>query len=145
MSEVTLRDVEEADLPVFFDQQLDEGAAWMAAVAARDREPFDAHWAKITQDPTIRIRTILAGGAVAGNVLSFVRDDKREVGYWLGREFWGRGIATQALAQFLAQVDERPLYAGVAEHNAGSIRVLEKCGFVRRGVEDDGMLLYELR
>jgi RimJ/RimL family protein N-acetyltransferase len=51
------------------------------------------------------------------------------VGYWIGREFWGRGLATRALSAFLHEVEERPIYAGVAETNVASIRVLEKCGF----------------
>jgi RimJ/RimL family protein N-acetyltransferase len=93
----------------------------------------------------MRAKAILVDGAVAGNVVSFRNEGKTEVGYWLGREFWGRGIATEALREFLVPVDERPLCAGVARHNAGSIRVLAKCGFVRRGEEKDGMLLYELR
>jgi RimJ/RimL family protein N-acetyltransferase len=41
----------------------------------------------------------------------------------------GAGVATAALAAFLMIVEERPLFAHVAEHNVGSIRVLEKCGF----------------
>jgi RimJ/RimL family protein N-acetyltransferase len=49
--------------------------------------------------------------------------------YWLGNEFWGRGIATEALAAFLQIVTTRPIYAGVAKDNAASIRVLQKCGF----------------
>jgi RimJ/RimL family protein N-acetyltransferase len=140
-----LRDVTESDLPVFYEQQLDPEATEMAAFPARDREAFDAHWKKILKDETVRTKTIVADGAVAGNVVSFPREGRTEIGYWLGREFWGRGLATRALEEFLAAVDERPLYAGVAKHNAGSIRVLEKCGFVRRGAEKDGMLLYELR
>ena len=57
-------------------------------------------------------------------------DGRRLVGYWIGREFWGRGVATAALAAFVAEVKERPLHAFVAEHNVRSIRVLEKCEFV---------------
>ena len=45
------------------------------------------------------------------------------VGYWLGREFWGRGVATRALARFLGVVTGRPLHARVATNNQGSIRV----------------------
>ncbi len=67
---------------------------------------------------------------MAGNVLCWGPPEERDVGYWLGREFWGRGIATRALAALLVEVDERPLYAHVARHNIGSRRVLEKCGFV---------------
>src|SRR5918999_1935703 len=56
----------------------------------------------------------------------------------------GQGIATAALAAFLEELDTRPLYAHVATHNVGSIRVLEKCGFERTGdgstpsVDDSG-------
>jgi RimJ/RimL family protein N-acetyltransferase len=138
-----LRDVAKTDLAVFFEQQLDPEAARMAAFPARDREAFDAHWEKILADETVRAKTIVVDGAVAGNVVSFRHAGKTEVGYWLGREFWGRGLATRALVEFLRLVDERPLYAGVAKHNVGSIRVLEKCGFERFGEEDE-MLLFEL-
>jgi RimJ/RimL family protein N-acetyltransferase len=54
---------------------------------------------------------------------------EREVGYWIGKEYWGRGIATRALEEFLKQIETRPLYAHVAKHNTASRRVLEKCGF----------------
>jgi RimJ/RimL family protein N-acetyltransferase len=56
-----------------------------------------------------------------------------EVTYWLGREFWGPGIATAALRKLLEIVAERPLVARAAADNAASIRVLEKCGFVFSG------------
>ena len=105
----------------------------MAAFAARDREAFMAHWARILRDETNVIRTILCDGQVAGNIVSFVQSGEREVGYWIGREFWGAGIATEALKQFLAIVRQRPLSAHVAKHNVASLRVLEKCGFVKRG------------
>jgi RimJ/RimL family protein N-acetyltransferase len=68
-------------------------------------------------------------------MLCFERDGKREVGYWLGRAYWGRGIATAALAAVLREVSERPLYAYVVRSNVGSIRVLEKCGFTTIGSE----------
>jgi RimJ/RimL family protein N-acetyltransferase len=56
-------------------------------------------------------------------------EEKREVGYWIDRAFWGRGVATEALSAFLCLEHIRPLYAGVAKHNVASIRVLQKCGF----------------
>ncbi len=68
-------------------------------------------------------------GQVAGYLGSWEMEGKREVGYWLGREFWGKGIATEALSQFLGVVKTRPLWAHVVKHNVGSRRVLEKCGF----------------
>lgn len=98
-----------------------------------------AHWAKIMKDESVILRTILFGSQVAGNIVSFEMSGEREVGYWLGQEFWGKGIATQALSAFLAQVTIRPLYAHVAKHNIASQRVLEKCGFVVCG-QDKGFL-----
>ena len=126
---VELRAVIPANLPIFYEQQLDPIAVVMAAFPSREKSAFDAHWAKILSNNQIQIRTILYGGQVAGNVLCFKPEDKTEVGYWLGRPYWGKGIATQALRLFLELISLRPLYAHVAQHNAGSRRVLEKCGF----------------
>jgi RimJ/RimL family protein N-acetyltransferase len=126
---VRLRDVLEEDLPIFFDHQADPVANRMADFPPRDREAFMAHWARLLADEAITKKTILVDGQVAGNILGFDWDGRREVGYWLGREYWGRGVATKALAQFLETVKRRPLHARVARHNLGSLRVLEKCGF----------------
>jgi RimJ/RimL family protein N-acetyltransferase len=126
---VQIREVEDADLPFFFENQADLGASRMAAVASRERDHFDAHWAKIRADDTVIARTVLYDGEVAGHVVSFERNDLREVGYWLGRAYWGKGIATQALAAFLEEDTNRPLHALAAADNRGSVRVLEKCGF----------------
>jgi len=126
---ITLRDVTQADLHIFFEQQLDPEATEMAAFPARDRESFDAHWTKIMANASNILMTIETDGQVAGNLLSWEMEGKREIGYWLGKEFWSRGIATEALSQFLDVVKTRPLFAHVAKHNVGSKRVLEKCGF----------------
>lgn len=67
-----------------------------------------AYWTKITKDESVILKTILFEKQVAGNVLSFEISGEREVGYWLGREFWGKGIATRALSAFLTQVLVRP-------------------------------------
>ena len=128
--EVRLRDVEPDDLPIFYEQQLDGDATRMAAFPARDRAAFDAHWAtNILGNPAAVMQTILLDGQVAGNIGSWRQDGVRLVGYWIGKEHWGKGVATRALAAFLHLVTERPLHAHVAKHNVGSIRVLEKCGF----------------
>jgi RimJ/RimL family protein N-acetyltransferase len=92
-----------------------------------------AHWTKILRDETVTTKTILFKGHVVGNIGSWQQASAREVGYWIGREYWGKGIATQALSQFLMYVTARPLYAHVAKHNLASIRVLEKCGFTIAG------------
>ena len=132
-SVVILREVIDSDLPVFFEQQLDPEAIRMAAFPPRDRQAFMAHWAKIRAQSTVMLRTILFEGRVAGNIVCFPQGGEREVGYWIGREYWGQGIASRALAEFLKQVTARPLLAHVAKHNLASRRVLEKCGFILFG------------
>ena len=137
----SLRDVTMSDLPIFFDQQLDPEANRMAAFTTKnpaDRDAFMAHWSRILGDETTTNQTILFNGQVAGSVSSYQDEDKRlEVTYWIGKSSWGKGIATRALAAFLVHIKTRPLYARAAKDNFGSLRVLEKCGFVRIG-EDSG-------
>jgi RimJ/RimL family protein N-acetyltransferase len=133
---VRLRSVEDRDLDVFFDHQADPQAVEMAAFPARDKDQFAAHWAKVRADDTLVVRTIVADGMVAGNIGSWPENGQQLLGYWVGRECWGRGVATQALALFVEEVSIRPLYAHVAVHNVGSIRVLDKCGFRRDRVQE---------
>jgi len=133
---IQLREVMPEDLPIFFEQQLDPQANYMAAFTAKDptdRWAFDAHWDKVMADKGITIRTILYNGHVAGSVLCHSWDGEPEISYWLGSEFWGRGVATHALALFLQLFTTRPLTARVAKDNIASIRVLEKNGFVLSG------------
>ena len=138
---VLLRDVEESDLPLFFEHQLDTEATRMAGFPSRDRESFVAHWNRILEDDSVVKRTILFDDEVAGNIVSFVNSGEREVGYWIGREFWSRGVASQALAGFLRLEARRPLHATVVRHNLASIKVLKKCGFSVTGEEPDELIL----
>ena len=112
----------------------------MASFPARDWDGFMDHWTKILGDETIVKRTIVFEGQVAGNIVSWEESGVREVGFWIGREHWGKGVATGALSAFLGQVEARPLCAHVAKHNVASLRVLEKCGFTPSGedVVSDG-------
>jgi len=157
--DVQLRDVVEADVQIFFEIQLDPIANQMVAFTVKDpsdRDAYMAKWAKILSDDTIIKKAILFDRRVAGDVLSFVApwSGKREVAYWIGREFWGKGIATSALSQLLILDTTRPLHARAARDNSASIRVLEKCGFTiigydrgfahARGEEIDEVIL-ELR
>ncbi len=141
--DIILRDVMMSDLPIFFDNQLDQEANHMAAFTAKnpaDRDAFMAHWARILggeiiASKTIAIQTILFNGHVAGHVLSYEDEEfeKPEVSYWLGKPYWGKGIATKALAAFLLRIQVRPLYARAAKDNHASLRVLEKNEFTRIG------------
>lgn len=88
MTDVQLRDVTEAVLPVFFEQQRDPAANYMAAFTAKDpedREAFDAHWKRILGDQAVTIKTILYDGNVAGSVASYTDSSfgKPEVTYWI--------------------------------------------------------------
>jgi RimJ/RimL family protein N-acetyltransferase len=129
LPKIILRPPLETDLPVLFEQQIDPEASQMADFPSRDRGPFMLHWEKIMKDRSVTIRVILYKGKIAGHVLSWKQEYQQEVGYWLGKEFWGKGIASQALTEFLTEMKIRPLYAHVATHNIASKRVLEKCGF----------------
>ena len=132
-----LRDVIPDDLPIFFEQQLDQEANYMAAFTAKDptdKTAFMSHWRKILADDSVIIQTIIFNEQVAGSVSSYEDEGKPEVTYWIGKDFWGKGIATRALTEFLEHHNKvRPIYARVANDNLGSRRVLEKCGFIVLG------------
>ena len=141
LNDFFLRDVLESDLPLFFAYQLDPEANQMAAFTAKDptnQEAFMSHWHRIMADPSNIIRTIVVDGQVAGSVSSYEEAGHPEVTYWLGKNYWGKGLASQALAEFLIHANPtRPIYARAAKDNSGSLRVLEKCGFRIIG-EDKG-------
>lgn len=87
-----------------------------------------------------------AAGCIALERGSDVKAASYEVGYWLGRAYWGRGIVTAALRAVTAAAWAEPDVARVAAHvfawNRASMRVLEKAGYrreavlVRAGVKD---------
>lgn len=131
-TDVVLRPVTDEDLAILFQHQIDPVANHMAAFTWKDpadRAAFDARWTKFRAGPTFLPRAILVAGRVAGVVMSYEMSGDTEVTYWIGREHWGRGVATRALRAFLREQCTRPLHARVAKDNAGSIRVLTKCGF----------------
>ncbi len=131
-SKILLRETTEDDLPSLFEHQLDPVANQMAAFTVEDpadRDAFMAHWSKILVNDTITKKTILYEGQVVGYVAGFEQFGLPSVGYWLSREYWGKGITTKALSLFVADLKTRPLYARAAKDNIASLRVLEKCGF----------------
>lgn len=139
-----LRNVVEEDLRTFFEHQRDAQATSMAAHRARDWDAFISHWRQnVLGNPANEARTILVDDQVAGYVSSWDQDGRRLVAYWVGREFWGRGVASSALDEFLRMHEHRrPIHAFVALSNARSIRVLEKCCFQRvseAAAEPDGV------
>ena len=63
----------------------------------RGREAFDAHWQRLLAEDSLIKKTIVHDGQVAGNIGCWEQDGRRLIGYWVGKEFWGRGLATRAL------------------------------------------------
>src|SRR6266498_2308698 len=129
---LTLRDVQDEDLPLLFEQWADPVAVHMAAFTAPDHMDWDAferRWSRLRADETVLARVIVVDDDVAGSIGSWGEPGEREVTYWIGRSYWGKGIATGALKAFLTVDRSRPLHARVAYDNVASRRVLEKCGF----------------
>ena len=93
--------------------------------------------AHLRADTSVWNRVIDVDGAVAGTIASFRIDDEQEVTYWVDRTHWGKGIASAALQLCVAEIVERPLFARAPSDNLGSLRVLEKAGFRRVGVNRD--------
>lgn len=137
MTEIVLRPVEDGDLPLFFAWTSDPTATRVAAFTSEDptdRAAFDAHWARIRAGSGGAVmRTVVADGAVVGHVGAYGEIGDRQVTCWMDRAHWGRGLATAALRAFLRETPSRPLHAWAAADNLGSLRVLEKCGFVVTG------------
>lgn len=150
MPEVTLRPVTDGDFDALFELESDVVGADMIAFLPRepgDRVAFTRHWERIVADPDLITRIVETDGDFAGYAVSFLIDGERQVGYWIARALWGRGIASAALAALVAELDDRPLWGSTAADNLGSQRVLEHAGFVfertershapRRGTEID--------
>ncbi|MFC5830480.1 GNAT family N-acetyltransferase [Nonomuraea insulae] len=144
--DVRLRDVVEADLEVFLEQEHNPEAARRSRFAPREREAFMRHWkTRILDDPTVFVQAVIVDGELAGNLVAWWEKDQRFIGYWFGQAFWGRGIGTRAMALFLGKEQTRPLYADPFHANTASVRLLEKHGFSRSGTlwhdEDEHILL----
>ncbi|MCU8005561.1 GNAT family N-acetyltransferase [Shewanella sp. SM96] len=128
---VSLRPIIESDLEAIFVHQSDPIANQLAQFPPRDREAFFKHWHQnILGQVNVLPRAILVDGKFVGNIGHWQSDGQALIGYWIDREYWGKGIATQTLAQFLPLVSLRPLFAHVAKHNLASQRVLLRHCFV---------------
>jgi RimJ/RimL family protein N-acetyltransferase len=134
---IRLRPVVPGDSPAMFDMQLDPEGNAMAGTKPRTRDVFLAAWERNLADPGVNARVIeidgVHGPEVIGTITRFPADGHDCIGYWIAREHWGKGVASQALVMFLREEPRRPLYATAARTNAPSHRILEKCGFRRLG------------
>lgn len=135
-SSITLTVTEKDDLNYFFQFQLDGDASHLAAFTAKDSHNKTAYIEKYTKflsDPDKNLQTIKVNDEIAGSVSKFMMEGDAEITYWIDKRFWGQGVATTALKNFLEIEQTRPIYGRVAFDNYGSQRVLEKCGFVQVG------------
>ena len=126
------------DLETLFKNQRDKEANVMAAFTAEDpndKVAYMAKWSKIVDNDQVNMQTVLLESQIVGSVLHFSMDGEINVSYWIGKTYWGKGIASQALSLFVHQVSERPLFGRVAFDNIGSQKVLEKCGFEEIGTD----------
>ncbi|WP_240436744.1 GNAT family N-acetyltransferase [Streptomyces sporangiiformans] len=149
--DVRLRDVQETDLAVFFEQEHDTEAVRRSRFTPRPRDAFMTHWAtRILADDTVFVQTVTVDDAPAGHIVAWWDEHGEErhrfIGYWLGRPYWGRGIGTEALALFLRHERNRPLLADPFIENTASIRLLERHGFrpvgtVRHGADEHTLLV----
>ncbi|SHK13557.1 GNAT family N-acetyltransferase [Hymenobacter psychrotolerans] len=117
----------------------EDAAYYLAMVADSSR---DLHLAFEVQGEAV--------GSIGVHFKSDVRRRSAEIGYWLARPYWGRGLATaavQAVSEYVfAHFDVCRLYAVVFESNVASGRVLEKAGYeleaiLRKSVVKDGRML----
>lgn len=131
---IALRDATAKDVPIFYRMHADPEANRAGAFTPRSKPAFFKHWRKVLKNRLNLKKTLIADGEVAGYLVSFYRTGtgkpkRREIGYWIGREFWGRGLATAGLKILLQSHRIRPLYARVAKTNPASKKVALKCGF----------------
>lgn len=136
--DIKLRPTAVDDLETLFQFQLDDEANHLAAFTSKNsanKEAYIAKFTKLLADPTINNQTIIAGTVIVGSIAKFIMEGDAEITYWIDKNFWGKGIATNALKDFLALETTRPLFGRVAFDNLGSQKVLEKCGFVKIGTD----------
>lgn len=134
--DIKLRPTKISDLDVLFEFQLDKEGGYLAAFMPKDptdRSAYISKYTKLLDDPTVNNQTITLDNIIVGSIAKFEMEGKAEITYWIDRKFWGQGIATKALKEFLAIETIRPIFGCVAFDNFGSQKVLEKCGFKKVG------------
>ena len=133
---ISLVETTQEDLATLFQFQLHEEANYLAAFTAKDSHDKTAYiekYSRFLTDPSIHMRTIKINDVIAGSIAKYIMENEAEITYWIDHPFWGQGIATAALKDFLKLEKIRPLYGRVAFDNYSSQKVLEKCGFVKTG------------
>ena len=133
---IVLRQSINSDIPIFFENQADEGALFMSAFTSKDplnKEAYIKKWERLIEIESINMQTILWDNEIVGCVVKFVMEGDSDITYAINKKFWGQGMATEAVNQFLDIEKTRPLFGRTAFDNIGSQKVLERNGFVRIG------------
>lgn len=133
---ISIRKSIESDLEVFYLNQADEEANYMAAFTPQnpyDKEAYLKKWKGLMDVDSVHMQSILLDEVVVGCVVKFVMGDDADITYALDKKHWGKGITTQAVKLFLEVEKTRPLFGRVANDNLGSNRILQKCGFKKIG------------
>jgi len=129
---VQLRPVVKSDIALFFEHHLElrplPAGASIADLDSR-KATFVDRWEQMRSDERVLARTIVWKGAVTGYVVHLIQRDKPSISCWLGRDYWGKGVATQAVRDFLDLIEKRPVYARVAYDNLAAMQVFRKTGF----------------
>ncbi len=136
MKNISLTSTIKSHLPIFFQNQADPEANYMAAFTPKDpydKEAYISKWTKLLNDENITMRTILQDQKVVGIVCTFPMDNKLHLTYTIKKSFWGQGIATKAVQLFLKEFQTRPIHASTAFDNHGSMKVLLKNRFQKTG------------
>jgi [ribosomal protein S5]-alanine N-acetyltransferase len=136
--DIKLRPTEISDLDSLFQFQTDKEGGYLAAFmpkAPTDKAAYIAKYTKLLSDPTVNNQTIIIDNNIVGSIAKFVVEGDTEITYWIDRKYWGQGIATKALKELLDTETIRPVFGRVAFDNFGSQKVLEKCGFVKIGMD----------
>lgn len=133
---ISLRKSIASDLDVFYQNQTDPEANFMAAFTSKDPNDKDAYikkWTRLMADDTVHMQSILLEDEVVGCVVKFVMGGDSDITYALDKIHWGKGITSKAVNLFLQIEETRPLFGRVANDNLSSQKVLEKSGFKRIG------------
>lgn len=135
---VRLINTEKDHLKILYQFQLDDEGNYLAAFTSKESSNRDIYlkkYAGFLMEPSINMQTIIYNGDIVGSISKFVMDERAEITYWIDRNFWGLGICTSAINDFLKTEQTRPIYGRVAYDNIGSQKVLEKCGFIKIGID----------
>jgi len=137
---ISLRKSLVSDFEVFYQNQADKEANFMAAFTSKnpyDKDAYIKKWTRLMTVDSVHMESILLDDTVVGCVVKFVMGEDSDLTYAIDKKHWGKGITSEAVKLFLEIEPTRPLYGRVANDNYGSQKILEKTGFLKIGTNTD--------